>query len=105
MIDHYKSCLHDAGDAPSALFCRWLLQNSSTEFMEANVNEAVSCLQGQEIKGYLGNNGISAWSGEMSLYRPKIDADVGIDVRFAVHDFRSDDEDFLEIVIRRNDAE
>lgn len=79
------------------MFCRWLLENASTEFMQANINLAMSCLLGQRIVGYIGNTGIESWSGKAVFFIPKIDSDVKVEVEYSV-DFASDDkEDFLQL--------
>jgi hypothetical protein len=35
MVDHYTRCTGPENDTASELFCRWLIDNSSTEFMES----------------------------------------------------------------------
>jgi hypothetical protein len=80
------------------------MENTSTEFMEANINSTLSCLQGQEIRGYVGNTGIESWTGRMKLYDPEIEAeDVDVDVEYSVGYFGSNEsEDFLEITVTRD---
>ena len=104
MVDHYKACARSSEDAASITFCTWLMENTSTEFMEANINSTLSCLQGQEIKGYIGGTGIESWTGRMKLYSPKIEAeDVDVEVAYSVGYFDStESEDFLEITITRD---
>lgn len=75
MVDHYKACARESEDTASIAFCKWLMDNTSTEFMEANINLTLSCLQGQEIHGYVGNAGIASWSGRMKLYSPRIESE------------------------------
>jgi len=46
-----KTCQHD-GYEPGMRFCRWLMDNTSTEFAEANIRRALSCLdQGLNYAG------------------------------------------------------
>lgn len=104
MVDHYKACARNSEDAASITFCKWLMENTSTEFMEANINSTLSCLQGQEIRGYIGNTGIESWTGRMKLYSPEIEAeDVDVVVEYSVGYFGStENEDFLEITVTRD---
>jgi hypothetical protein len=69
MVDHYKKCESPPNDLPAHRLCEWLFKNSSTEFMEANVARALSCLQRQTIKGYVGNTTLESWSGSASFNR------------------------------------
>lgn len=104
LVDHYKSCDRNEDDVAGTAFCTWLIENTSTEFMEANINLAVSCLQGHSIYGHIGNTGIEKWNGEMSFYSPNIDADVKVDLAYSVQYF--DDasvEDFLRITVAANE--
>ncbi len=69
MVDHYKTCESPIDDSPGQELCEWLFENTSTEFMEANVVRALSCLQRQTIRGYVGNTTLEAWSGTASFNR------------------------------------
>ena len=82
-------------------FCDWLMEYTLTEFMEANINLALSCLQRQEIKGYIGNTGIESWVGKAVFFAPRIDVeDVKIEIEYSVQYFESEDqEDFLKISV------
>ena len=99
MLDHYKQCAGLEGDAASDRFCRWLLENSSTEFMEVNINRTLSCLQGQRIIGYIGNTGIETWSGRAVFAIPKLKADVRVEVAYAVDYATEGGEDFLNLTV------
>ena len=101
MVDHYKSCGSTPETPAGTAFCQWLVENTSTEFMEANVNLAVSCIQGQNIDGYLGNTGIDTWTGKLRSYSPHLNTDdVSVELEYAV---TSSDkpgiEDFLRITV------
>lgn len=99
MVDHYKQCVGPENDAASDAFCRWFLENSSTEFMEVNINRALSCLQGQRIVGYIGNTGIESWSGKTTFFIPNISSDVNVEVEYSV-DYATDDrEDFIQFKV------
>ena len=104
MVDHYKGCKRADDDQGAIAFCAWLMQNTSTEFMEANVNRALSCLQGQRIDGYIGNTGIESWKGMVRFYSPKIEAEgVAISVEYSVQYFEAGAaEDFMKITIEPN---
>lgn len=45
-----KACKHDRADDIASAFCAWLFDNTSTEFMEANVRSALSCLTGERTR-------------------------------------------------------
>jgi hypothetical protein len=38
-----KTCVHNEYP-PGMAFCKWLMQNTSTEFMHVNINSALKCL-------------------------------------------------------------
>jgi hypothetical protein len=100
MVDHYKSCAQSPESPATQAFCEWLMENTSTEFMEANINLAITCVQGQNIRGYLGNNGISSWTGEMRSFSPRIGVyDVAIDLEYRVALDNDGCEDFLKITV------
>ena len=100
LVDHYKACSRQDEEA-SITFCDWLFEHTSTEFMEANINVALSCLQGQKIVGYVGNTGIELWTGKARFYYPHIDTDnVEIEIEYNVSYFEHDaDEDYLQITV------
>ena len=98
MVDHYKRCEPAEGDSAAGNLCRWLMENTSTEFMEANINITMACLQGQRISGYVGNTGIESWSGKASFYSSNLVAgDVTIQLEYALDNSGESREDFLEI--------
>jgi hypothetical protein len=99
MVNHYKQCAGPENDAAGDAFCRWLLENSSTEFMEANINGALSCLQGQRIVGYIGNTGIESWSGKTTFFVPKISSDVNVEIEYSVDYTTDDQEDFIQFKV------
>jgi len=99
MLNHYKKCHHSEGDAAARNFCAWLVENTSTEFMEANINNALSCLQGQRISGYIGNTGIESWSGKTHFFIPELTADVEVGIEYSL-DYSIDDfENFIQFTI------
>lgn len=101
MVNHYKFCKRADDDKAGIEFCDWLMGHTSTEFMEANINTALSCLQRQEIKGYIGNTGIQFWVGRAVFFAPRIDVeDVKIEIEYSVQYFESEDqEDFIKISV------
>ena len=103
LVDHYKSCHAADGDPAGEKYCSWLIENTSTEFMEANVNYLLSCLQGHQIKGSIGNTGIEYWSGKIGFYKPNLGAkNVEVEVEYLV-DYRDEDsevEDFVSITVK-----
>lgn len=104
MVDHYKGCKRSDDEQGAIAFCAWLMENTSTEFMEANINRAISCLQGQRIDGYIGNTGIESWKGKVRFFSPKIDvANVAVTLEYSVQYFEEGaDEDFMKITIEPN---
>jgi hypothetical protein len=74
LVDHSKLCARADGDEPAIAFCSWLLDRTSTEFMEATVTLAVACVQGQRVQGYIGNTGIESWEGKLRSYSPRFEA-------------------------------
>ena len=77
------------------------MENTSTEFMEANITSTMSCLQDQRISGYLGNTGIESWSGKASFYSPHLAAeDVQVDIEYSLDNSVEVREDFLQITVR-----
>lgn len=101
MVDHYKQCESPDEDKAASAFCAWLMENTSTEFMEANISRTMSCLQDQRISGYLGNTGIESWSGKASFYSPHLAAeDVQVDIEYSLDNSVEVREDFLQITVR-----
>ncbi len=100
LVDHYKVC-ENGSDEASANFCNWLYEHSSTEFMEANVNTAMSCLQGHTIVGFIGNTGVESWTGKAKFYNPHLGVDdVSVTLEYNVTYFEEEiDEDFMKIVV------
>ena len=100
MVNYYKRCEHSEGDTAAGAFCGWLMDNTSTEFMEANINNAMSCLQGQRISGYVGNTGIESWSGKASFYSPHMAAEnVQVHLEYALDNSKDNREDFLQFTV------
>ena len=103
-VDHYKSCGRSNNDPGSLAFCDWLVDHGSAEFMEANINYAVACLQGQRISGYVGNTGVNAWQGGMDFFHTRIEQGVTAKLRYFIPPLeRRTDEHFLEITFERKD--
>ena len=101
-VDHHKSCAHSDDDPASIVFCQWLLANTSAEVMEANINEAMACLQGQKIVGTVGNTGLSAWRGEVSFWRTQLEEGVEAKLAYSIPPLeRRAEERFLEITFER----
>ena len=101
MVNHQKKCEHSEEDKAGNTLCAWLMENTSTEFMEANVNRTMSCLQGQQISGYLGNTGIESWSGKTSFYSPHLAAEnVRVDLVYSLDNSQESRVDFLQIAVR-----
>lgn len=101
LIDHYKKCDRPNGDNAADAFCSWLVDNTSTEFMEANINQAISCLQRQRISGYIGNTGVESWSGKATFFNPHLSAEnVEIDLEYSVDYSSGGGEDFLQFTVR-----
>jgi hypothetical protein len=75
MIDHAKFCRRKDTDPAADAFCAYLMEHTSTEFMEATVNGAMACLQGQRIVGIVGNTGIANWDGKAHFYAPKLNVE------------------------------
>ena len=101
MVNHEKKCEHLEEDQAGDTLCAWLMENTSTEFMEANINLTISCLQGQQISGYVGNTGIESWSGKASFYSPHLSAEnVRVDLVYSLDNSLESREDFLQITVR-----
>lgn len=72
--------------------------------MEANINRAISYLQGQTIRGNIGNTGVWMWKGEMLFFAPAIDEHAEIGLEYSVQYSESGgEEDFLRITIVARD--
>lgn len=84
MVDHSKLCEREPSDPVAIEFCDFLMNHTSTEFMEGTVNEAMACLQGQKIKGYVGNTGIADWEGKVRFFAPQIKVD-DIEIKMSWH--------------------
>ncbi|HEV7691335.1 MAG TPA: hypothetical protein VGO52_10945 [Hyphomonadaceae bacterium] len=103
-VDHYKSCARSIDDPASVAFCEWLSENGSAEFMEANINQAVACLQGQRIRGSIGNTGVIAWQGEMTFWHTQLAEGVAAKLTYFIPPVeRRTEEHFLEIMFERKD--
>lgn len=99
LVDHYKTCSRQDDEA-SITFCDWLIEHTSTEFMEANINVALSCLQGQKITGYIGNTGIEMWSGSATFFAPRVEVEnVAITIDYNVDYSREIADDYLQITV------
>lgn len=62
-----KACKHDSADAIASAFCSWLFDNTSTEFMEANVRSTLSCLTGDRMRTKTPGNVVSM-AGTLRFY-------------------------------------
>jgi hypothetical protein len=88
LVNHTKSCRKKDGDSVAATFCDYLMEHTSTEFMEATVNQAMACLQGQRLVGYVGNTGIAQWDGRARFYAPRVDvADAEVELSWHLTSF------------------
>ena len=102
MVDHVKACVREDDDGAAKAFCTYLIEHTSTEFMEATINEAMACLQGQKIKGYVGNTGISEWDGKIRFYSPNLDVeDIEIEMQWHMTAGFGGWDDFLRITVSR----
>ena len=100
MVNHYKTCTQSPETPASAKFCHWLMDNTSTEFMEANINLAISCVQGQRLSGYIGNTGVESWQGTLRSHGPRIDVDgIAVELEYSLGSLATESEDFLTISI------
>jgi hypothetical protein len=84
MVDHVKFCQRKDEDPAAIAFCAYLMEQTSTEFMEATVNDSMACLQGQRIVGFVGNTGIANWDGKAHFYAPRLKVD-SADVELTWH--------------------
>ena len=84
LVNHSKSCQKRDGDNAAVSFCAYLMDHTSTEFMEATVNTVMACLQGQKLLGYTGNTGISQWDGHAHFYAPRVNVS-GAEVDLSWH--------------------
>jgi hypothetical protein len=102
-VDHYQTCEH-RDDPEGMAFCDWLIEHGSAAFMEANINQAIACLQGQRIRGSIGNTGVISWRGEMEFWHTQLAEGVTARLNYFIPDFeRRADERYLEITIGRED--
>jgi hypothetical protein len=100
MVNHYKRCTHAEGDLAATRFCAWLMDNTSTEFMEYNVNRTLACLQGQRIVGYLGNTGVDAWSGTARFTRLTASEDMfRVELRYALDYSAPSEETMMQLTL------
>jgi hypothetical protein len=103
LVDHVKSCVREDDDQAAKGFCTYLVEQTSTEFLEATINQAMACLQGQRIKGYLGNTGISEWDGKIRFYSPNLDIeDIEIEMQWHMTAGFGAWDDFLRITVSRS---
>lgn len=100
LVNSYKNC-DPVDDAASARFCEWLIENTSTEYMEANINIALSCLQGQAIRGNIGNTGVEYWQGKAVFYRPNLSVEnVSVTIEYELGYFdKKVDEQRMKITV------
>ena len=105
LVNHAKECKFAETDPASRTFCAWLMEHSSTEFMESNINRALACLQGQQILGYSGNTGIRSWSGKATFYDPHLETENStVELEFAVDNSHEGGEQFLQVTVMRRDS-
>ena len=98
-----KGCRHDSSDPRSVRFCEWLLEHTSTEFMEVNVGNALACLAGGRWQPMGGS--VEFLTGKVRFYEHKLrDAkNVVFEVEYSVHQGR--EPDMLRIAVTSLDAE
>lgn len=100
LVDHSKTCAHEDDDQAGTVFCNWLMEHTSTEFMEATVNLVMACLQGQRIHGHLGNTGVSQWEGKADFYSPRIESEgIRIEISWRLMAGSGEWDDFLKIAV------
>ena len=86
-------------DEPTKSFCSWVSKNTSAEFMELNINRAISCLQSQKIKGYLGNTGVQSWSGKIVFYYVQSIPNTEITLEYQKTEPATADESFMKFTL------
>lgn len=100
LVDHAKLCARAEDDRAAVEFCSWLLERTSTEFMEATVTLAIACVQGQQVRGYIGNTGIERWEGTLRSYSPRFDAEnVSVQMAWRITAGAGTWDDFLRIEV------
>ena len=98
-----KACSRESSDPQSVHFCEWLLEHTSTEFMEANVDRALSCLAGN---GSLARKGsVEFLTGKVRFYEHKLRGakHVVFEIEYSVR--HGNDPDMLRIAVRPLDTE
>ena len=101
MVDHYTYCGGKEGDEAVKSFCSWVAQNTSSEFMEANINQALSCLQRQKIKGFIGNTGVNTWSGKISFYYTQAVPDTEVTLEYNKAQPATADESYMKFTLTK----
>ena len=100
LVDHTKSCALADDDSAAVEFCSWLMERTSTEFMEATVTLAIACVQGQQIRGHIGNTGIERWEGKLRAYSPRLDVgDVSVQISWLITAGSGYWDDFIRIEV------
>lgn len=100
LVDHAKLCVREDSDPAAVEFCSWLMERTSTEFMEATVTLAIACVQGQQVRGYIGNTGIERWEGTLKSYSPRFDAEnVSVQMAWRITAGSGSWDDFLRIEV------
>jgi len=80
-----KADCTDAGYAPGRVLCRYMVQNSSREFPELNVERTLACMGNATDRNILKGLSVRALSGEIeALQMAGIDDDVRLTASFSV---------------------
>jgi hypothetical protein len=102
LVDHAKYCEKKDEDPAAVAFCTYLMEETSTEFMEATVNDSMACLQGQRIVGFTGNTGIANWDGNAHFFAPRLEAEsADVELTWHLTSFGAWD-DFVEFKVQTN---
>ena len=97
-----KACRHDPSDPRSVRFCEWILEHTSTEFMEVNVGNALACLAGNRWRGIEGT--VEFLTGKVHFHEHKLRGakNVVFEVEYSVR--HGHDTDMLRIAVSPLDA-
>ena len=81
--DFGKACIHNKQSSEEN-FCKWLVSNTSMEFMQLNVNRVVSCLIREKSNILDSELDYTNATGEFSVYEvPGIDVDIVLTVSYS----------------------
>jgi len=88
--------------APGKVFCGWLIQNTSTEFMHANVNDALACISSDASAIGIPKVTPDYLSGKYSSFSARhLSADYEVTIECSIG--IKDKADTLKIVVAKED--